>query len=288
MNSEDIKAFTKSLGLVHTGITSAIIPKPPYHEHICPLASGQGDDRYQPEALLTGCQSIIVILFPYYDNLPAQYNISLYAQAEDYHIVVNDYLHQIVTFLEEKEPTSRHVCCVDTSPLADRWLAYQAGLGFIGENGCFINPACGSYCYIGSILSTIPLCADQPMSDECQHCGACKACCPGDCLSDSHFHYEHCKSYLTQKKGDLTAVEQGIIKKTPLIYGCDECQKICPHNRHLPVTPIPAFRKNKIIWLHRQDIQNLSNRQFKAIYGNRAFAWRGKKILLRNMNYTEQ
>ena len=288
MTPTDVKEFIRSLGLDCVGIAPAILPKPSYEENICPLAAGHGPERYNPQALLANCQSIIVILFPYFNGIPNHHNISIYAQTRDYHLVIKDYLTQVQAFLESLCPASRQVLCADTSPLADRWLAYQAGLGFIGDNYCFINPTYGSFCYIGSILTTLCLEPDQPLAAECQHCGACRKACLGNCLNDTTFHYENCKSYLTQKKGSLTLPEQTIIAKSPLIYGCDECQKVCPHNHDIPLTPIPAFRENRSVWLERNDIEGLSNRQFQQKYGDCAFSWRGKKILLRNMDYTKQ
>lgn len=288
MDRQKIKNFIHSLGLSCTGIAPAILPIPTAKENICPLAAGQGAERYLPKALLPGCQSVIVVLFPYYAGDEGTHNISLYAQGEDYHWVIMTYLEKIRDFLETACPDSHHVCCADTSPLVDRWLAYQAGLGYFGDNYCFINPTYGSYCFIGSVLTTIDLTADVPLETDCGHCGACRTACLGSCLDGDVFHYEQCKSYLTQKKGSLTPPEISIIRKTPLIYGCDECQQVCPHNRDIPLTPLPEFRQSRLTWLAREDIALLSNRQFQAAYGKRAFAWRGKKILLRNMAYTGQ
>ncbi len=285
MTSSDVKAFLRGLGLLEAGIAALPLAAPEEEKQICPLASGQGADRYDLEALLPGCQAAIVILFPYYNGSPQDYNISLYAQGQDYHLALRAYLAQLQQFLEERCPGSSHYACVDTSPLADRWLAYEAGLGFIGDNDNFINRRYGSYCYIGSLLTTIPLAGDAPDDGECQHCSACRQCCPGQCLDEQGFHYERCKSFLTQKKGSLTLPEIEILQKTPLIFGCDECQRVCPHNAGLTPAALPEFRQDLLPRLTARDLQDLSNRQFRAAYGSRAFAWRGKAVLLRNLEY---
>ena len=175
---------------------------------------------------------------------------------------------------------------VDTSPLAERDLAVQAGVGFLGDNGCLINETYGSWCFVGAVLTTVPLTPDQPRNQECLHCGNCSRACPGDCFQSGRYDYRSCKSYLTQKKGELTAEEIAIIQKTPLIFGCDACQDCCPHNARAKETPLPEFRQERIPRLEESTLEAMANRQFREAYGDRSFAWRGKKILLRNLELT--
>lgn len=282
MNADFIKDAAAGLGLPCVGIAAAHLPVPLQPQPICPLASGKGAERYDLTALLPGCQAAVVVLFPYYAGKEEATNLSLYCQIEDYHLVVPAYLEKLAAVLSEKGGQQR--CIVDTSPLTERLLAVQAGLGFIGDNQCLIHPVYGSYCFIGAVLTTLPLTPDRPSGGECLHCGACQRHCPGGCISTDGYDYHLCKSYLTQKKETLTPEETAVIAKTPLIFGCDECQRVCPHNRNLPVTPIKEFRQNRLFHLKREDIETLTNRQFRAAYGNRSFAWRGKKILLRNLD----
>jgi epoxyqueuosine reductase len=286
MNSSEIKRFAYTLGLDCVGIAPAKLPLPAQADDpVCPFTAGRSPDRFQPTTVLPGAQAVIVVLFPYYTKVTGQSNLSVYAQCRDYHLVVHDYLEDLCHYIDSCCPGSEHVLCVDTAPLADRWLAYQAGLGFFGDNQCFFHPRYGSYCYIGSIVTSLPLEPDAPLQRQCLHCGACSQACPGQCLTDGSFHYERCKSYLTQKKGELTMKEQHIIARTPLIFGCDECQQACPLNEQAAETPLASFRQDRLQQLRPNDITGLTNRQFKAAYGDRAFAWRGKAILLRNMAY---
>lgn len=287
MNSQAIKDFAKTLHLDAVGIAPAQLPLPPaaYRQSpLCPLASGTGMERYSPQRLLPSCQAIIVILFPYYIGPEAEGNVSLYCRSLDYHSIVHQYLEKIESFLRAAVPEIETRSIIDTSPLDDRWLAYQSGLGFFGDNHCFIHDRYGSYCFIGSILTSLPLEPDAPQVRECLHCGQCQARCPGRCFHDGRYDYRLCKSFLTQKKGSLSLPELQVLQQTPLLFGCDECQRHCPHNKDIVATPLPEFYENRLLTLHRNDISALSNRQFQTQYGTRAFAWRGKKILLRNFD----
>lgn len=286
MDSTTVKQFAASLGLNCVGIAPASLPQPPHADQaLCPLAAGTGAERYEPQRLLPSCRSVIVILFPYYTAASPKANLSLYCQSLDYHSIVQTYLARITAYLQEHFPDSEHCSIIDTSPLDDRWMAYQAGLGFFGDNRCLINDTYGSYVFIGSILTSLPFEPDAPLSKECLHCGACRSACPGHCFSGSIYDYSRCKSYITQKKGSLTLPEIHCLKKTPLIFGCDVCQDSCPHNARIQPTPLPEFYQHRLLQLRRTDIESLSNKQFQQAFGNRAFAWRGKKVLLRNMEY---
>lgn len=229
-----------------------------------------------------------MVLFPYYQQPLAGANLSLYCQFSDYHPVVRTYLEKITGWMGKNWPESRQLAIVDTSVLAERQLAVEAGLGFVGDNECLINRTYGSWCFIGAVLTTLPLELDAPERGECCHCGACARNCPGDCYRSGLYDYRTCKSYLTQKKGELQPEELAILRKTSLVFGCDECQRCCPHNAHVPVTPLPEFRRDRLATLQAKDLEPLTNRQFREKYGSRAFAWRGKKILLRNLALLEE
>ena len=285
MNSTFIKEYAAQLGLTCTGIAPAHLPEPAIAAPVCPLASGYGPERYDLTGLLPGCQAAVVVLFPY--SLPEvkPANLSLYRQLPDYHLIVPAYLEKIAARLAGLGGTQRAIA--DTSPLTERLLAVQAGLGFVGDNQCLIHPVYGSYCFIGAVLTTLPLDPDAPNQGECLHCGACYRHCPGACLSKDGYVYERCKSYVTQKKGDLSPEECAIIRQTPLIFGCDECQRVCPHNAAVPETPIAEFHQSRLPFLTEADLEGLTNKQFRSAYGTYPFAWRGKKILLRNLDITQ-
>ncbi|MGP2528747.1 epoxyqueuosine reductase [Acidaminococcus sp. LBK-2] len=286
MDKERLKAFCRSLGLTEVGVAPCRLPVPDPLPEVCPLAAGKGPERYDLSQLLPGCRAAVVALFPYFLEPVKGSNLSLYCQLTDYHKVVPLYLEKIAGWLQAQAPESRQMTIVDTSPLAERDLAVQAGVGFLGDNGCLINETYGSWCFVGAVLTTVPLTPDQPRNQECLHCGSCSWACPGDCFQSGRYDYRSCKSYLTQKKGELTAEETAIIQKTPLIFGCDACQDCCPHNARAKETPLPEFRQERIPRLEESTLEAMTNRQFREAYGDRSFAWRGKKILLRNLELT--
>ena len=116
----------------------------------------------------------------------------------------------------------------------------------------------------------------------------CIDVCPGKCLTPDRFNPWRCKSYLTQKKQTLTPAEEEIIKKTPLIFGCDECQKYCPFNEKAKDSPLPEIKQDRISTLTKEELASLSNRGFLKKYREYAFSWRGRLVLLRNLDIIEK
>ena len=249
----------------------------------CPFTAADIDERligttdFMPH-------SAIVCLFPYHVPHEGPTNLSRYTWATDYHLIVTDYLQRLVDELKTTALDASFSIHCDTSPLADRYMAYLAGLGFYGKNKCFINPTWGSYIVIGTVLTTLEFESNTPMTDTCMSCNRCITSCLGQCLNGNEFNYATCKSYLTQKKGDLTDDEQAIIRKSPLLFGCDVCQEVCPHNKDLPTTPIIEFQSIEP-YVDVDELESMTNKEFKAKHGHRAFSWRGKKILIRNQEY---
>ncbi|MBE7034327.1 MAG: DUF1730 domain-containing protein [Ruminococcaceae bacterium] len=230
-------------------------------------------------------KSAIVCLFPYFSGY-AEGNLSLYARSRDYHKVIREKLSPVCDFIHSLDSTAECEIFADIGPEVDRKLAYKAGLGFYGKNGMLINDDFGSFFFIGYILCSLDLDADKPLNETCIGCNKCIENCPGGALGEK-FQLEKCASHISQKKGDLTESEIAILKKSGLIFGCDMCQKVCPHNNITP-KPMKEFTEDIVNSLSLEDIENLSNREFMKKYGNRAFSWRGKGVLERNIKITER
>lgn len=226
-------------------------------------------------------KSAIVCLFPYFQGYSAG-NLSLYARSIDYHLIIKEKLDVLTEFIRTLSPESICENFADIGPEIERQLAYDAGLGFFGKNGMLINDDFGSYFFIGYILCDLPLEDDKPLDKSCMRCNACINACPGGALGGG-FDISKCASHISQKKGELTESEIAILKKSGLIFGCDTCQHVCPHNNITP-KPLCEFTDDLIHSLNIEDIENLSNKEFIRKYKNRAFSWRGKNVLLRNIN----
>jgi epoxyqueuosine reductase len=260
-----------------------ILEKRHANGHYTSFEEKQLQKRVNPFLTMESCRSIIVCLFPYFTGFKEPSNISVHAYGRDYHIIVKDYLEKIATSLADKIQGFEYLTFTDNGPLPERHLAYLADLGFFGKNSLLITNKYGSYVFIGYIMNNFPFEPDSPSNKSCQNCGECIRHCPGNALSENFgFNPGRCISYITQKKGPLSTEESNILKRQSSIYGCDICQKVCPYNVDIPITPIPEFLDDNIYALDYENLRDMSEREFRKKYKDRAFSWRGRKVLLRN------
>lgn len=288
-----LKDFCQSLGLDHVGIA----PMGPYDEleerlldrlqrgYSTGMEEQDIKKRIDPKVTMEDGESIIVVLFPYFTTHGEGANISKYTYPTDYHILAKDKLEEIGMFLNKEINNFKYQVFVDTGPLVDRDLARLAGLGYFGLNNHIITDVYGSYVFIGYIINNYPFEPDTPQQRNCIQCGACIEHCPGGALlGEFQMDPRKCLSFITQKKQDLTEQELQILRKNKSVFGCDICQDVCPHNKAIAYTPINEFKQDLMYSLNEEEIAALSNREFKKKYGNRAFSWRGKKVILRNFD----
>ena len=158
----------------------------------------------------------------------------------------------------------------------------KSGLGIKGQNGLIINEKYGSFVFIGTLLTDAVFDEEEytfaKEKKSCIGCGLCKKNCAF--LMDET---DICWSKLTQRK-NVTDGELEIIRKHSLVWGCDTCQEICPHNRDVSETPIEFFCKDLLERIDAEMIENMPKDEFSK----RAYAWRGKKTLLRNLGFDKQ
>lgn len=226
---------------------------------------------------------VYVAAFPYFAGRSPG-NLALYCRGEDYHRVLLRRLTHVCEALQREHPAHQFLPGTDSSPLPERLLARLAGLGEVGEHGLLILPPYGSYLFLGTILTDLPLESTLPSAaGACTHCGACRRACPTQALTAKGFDHTRCLSHLSQKKGDLSPWEADALRNSPLIWGCERCQAACPHNHKPQETEIAEFREPLLSCLHAEDLADLTNRGFRERYGDRAFAWRGPAVLRRNL-----
>ena len=123
---------------------------------------------------------------------------------------------------------------------------------------------------------------------DCVSCGQCIVACPTGALTEQGCEVTHCLSDLTQRKGPLPPEAAEQVRRSPTVWGCDLCQKACPHNQAAALTPLPEFRENLLCSLTLAELEPLSNKAFRRQYARRAFSWRGIGPLRRNLALKEE
>jgi epoxyqueuosine reductase len=206
----------------------------------------QARRRKDPGLILPGARSVIVVLDNYYqadteaDLQPPR--IAKYARGQDYHRVTQRRLGALAEFLKEQGATLTRTYA-DAGPVPERELAQRAGLGWIGKNTMLVNPRAGSFFFIGSIFTDLPLPADAPFeSDRCGSCTRCLDACPTDAFVEPRvLDATRCISYLTiEQRGAIP--EELADRFEGYAFGCDICNDVCPWNqRFAQTTTIPEF-----------------------------------------------
>lgn len=260
-----IKAEANRLGFDLIGFTN---PSPPQSFAIFENWLAQGrhagmaylarpdavERRANPQLILPGVKTIVVVALRYprpqdAPAFPAQPTgkIAAYAWGEDYHQTIPQRLSELVHRLREETQTPfEWKILTDSGPVLERDLAQRAGLGWIGKNGCLINPRLGSYFLLGELFLTLEIEPDQPF--ETDHCGSCQRCiqsCPTHCiLPDRTLDAGRCISYLTiENKGAIPPNLREAVGEW--VFGCDICQQVCPWNlRFARPQNDPAFYPN--------------------------------------------
>jgi epoxyqueuosine reductase len=175
--------------------------------------------------------------------------VSLYARGRDYHKVIRSRLQILAMELEEKLQAAfselnyslQYRVFTDSAPLMEVELARKAGLGWRGKHTLLLNRESGSFFFLGEILINVPLPIDAPVD---AHCGSCQACidiCPTKAITAPYqLDARRCISYLTIEHHDAIPVEFRSAMGNR-VYGCDDCQLICPWNKYAQLSTVPDF-----------------------------------------------
>ncbi len=220
-------------------------------------------------------ESVIVACFPYlldeenYKNI----NISKYAVVADYHSVALGRLNSAVEKLKELYPHGEFTAFADNSPVPEVRAACMAGLGVRGLNSLLITEKYGSYVFIGEIVTNLKLDPDGYAEKNCIGCKKCIEACPSGALSETGFEKSACLSEITQKKGELSEKEKQLMTECGCVWGCDICQDVCPMNKNAAATQIEEFILSPIPFVEEG-----------CPLENRAYEWRGRKVIERNIS----
>ena len=206
------------------------------------------EKRFDPQRLLPGTVRIISARMDYspeaFPNAlkdPSIAYVSRYALGRDYHKVVRKRLAKIARKLVAATGGT-HRAFVDSAPVLERPIAEKAGLGWVGKNTLILNRQAGSFFFLGEIFTDIPFEVSTPNGKD--HCGSCSSCitsCPtGAIVGPRELDARLCISYLTiEFKGSIPLELRPLVGNR--IFGCDDCQLVCPWNRFAPQTEVSDF-----------------------------------------------
>lgn len=245
------------------------------------------EKRINPKLYMQEGKTIISIAFPYYheDQENNKSNgFSIYTKRLDYHRVVKKYLEEIGRYIESLG--GRVVSFVDSNALPERYIAYLAGVGFIGRNNMIITSKYGSYVFLGEIITDLEIhCKEQRNFTEISHykeCQTCQQCiveCPTKSINKNRCNPNICLSYITQKK-DISDQEIDLLKGN--IFGCDFCQLKCPYNKGVQVNVLKEFETLKYMNDDAYIYADMDNKYFKENISRTSCGWRGKNVIKRN------
>jgi len=217
-----------------------------------------GSKRSRPAQLVPGTVRIISVRMDYWPEPsaaarqvlddPLQAYLSRYALGRDYHKVLRKRLQQLARRIEQRVGPFGYRAFTDSAPVLEKALAQKAGLGWIGKHTNLIDDRGGSWFFLGELFTDLPLPVDPPATEHCGTCQACIECCPTRAIvAPYQLDARRCIAYLTiELRGSIPEEFRPLIGNR--IYGCDDCQLVCPWNRFAQ-----ASRENDFMPRHRLD-----------------------------------
>lgn len=253
----DIKVWGRELGFQQVGISDIALGEHPAHMQAW-IARGFHADmdfmadpkRLHPAELIPGTARVISVRMDYWpedtrapDILrdPTRAYISRYALGRDYHKTVRKRLQKFAERIQEAVGDFGYRAFVDSAPVMEKPFAEQAGLGWMGKHTVIINRNAGSYFFLGELFTDLPLPVDAPVSKHCGSCTACIDICPTQAIvAPYQLDARKCISWLTIEFEGMIPEEL----RRPIgnrVFGCDDCQLVCPWNRYAKASPESDF-----------------------------------------------
>ena len=300
---EDIRAWALDLGFDDIGISDINLAE---HEAYLLnwLKSGMqgemdymqrhGTKRSRPNELVPGTVKIISVRMNYYppnardaDEILEQSQlayISRYALGRDYHKVMRKRLQTLAEKIQDQVGEFGYRAFVDSAPVLEKALANKAGLGWIGKHTNLLSEQAGSWFFLGELFTDLPLPVDETMSSHCGSCAACIDICPTKAIIAPYkLDARKCISYLTiEHKSAIPEQYRKAIGNR--IYGCDDCQLVCPWNKFSNTSPLADFAKrHNLDSIHLTEIFLWTEAQFLYFTEGSAIRRIGYQQWLRNI-----
>ena len=256
----DIKKWARKIGFDKVGIADVDIVQAEkrlqdwlakrFHGEMGYMAH-HGTKRTRPAELLPGTIRIITVALNYMPeamedslrvlDLPDVGYISRYALGRDYHKVIRNRLQKLADKINQEYGEFGYRAFCDSAPVMEKALAERAGLGWYGKHTNILNRNDGSWFFLGELYVDLPLITDKTTSAHCGSCTACIDICPTQAIVNPYeLDARKCISYLTIELHGSIPIElrKGLGNR---IYGCDDCQLVCPWNRYARITAEPDF-----------------------------------------------
>lgn len=256
-----VRALAREMGFQRCGITGIELGEDEAHLRDW-LAQGlygsmewmarHGDKRARPDELIPGTLRVISVGLDYgrNDSDDAWHTladgerayVARYALGRDYHKLMRNRLQKLAERIQGEVGPFGHRVFVDSAPVLERALARNAGLGWIGKHTCLIDKDGGSWFFLGEIYVDLPLPIDAPASAHCGTCTRCIDVCPTQAITAPYrLDARRCISYLTiEHEGAIPEELRPAIGNR--IFGCDDCQLVCPWNKFAKRSDEPDFR----------------------------------------------
>ncbi|QPK64763.1 tRNA epoxyqueuosine(34) reductase QueG [Methylomonas sp. LL1] len=256
-----IKAWGAELGFQQIGISDTDLSQAEQHLQQWLNKNRHGDMHYmaahglkrsRPGLLQPGTRSIISARMDYLPEIPVHSHamlddpaaafVSRYALGRDYHKLIRNRLQKLADQMTAAVGSFGYRAFVDSAPVLEKAIAEKAGLGWIGKHSNLINRRAGSWFFLGEIYTDLPLPADASASRHCGQCRACLDICPTQAIvAPYQVDARRCVSYLTiELHGSIPEDLRPLLGNR--IYGCDDCQLICPWNRFAKLSAEADFK----------------------------------------------
>ena len=246
------------------------------------------EKRCDPQLVLPGARSVVVVALNYWqgDRPPPQRfavtgRIARYAWGQDYHELMLEKLNQLSATLSALG--GRQKCYVDTGPVLERDHAAEAGIGWHGKSTMLVDRKLGTWFFIGEILTTLDLPADEAQPPRCGSCQRCVTACPTGAITEPHrLDARRCISYLTiELKGPIPVELRPLIGDR--IYGCDDCLEVCPWNRFAAESREAAFAAAPAVGMPLREYLALEEKTFRELFRHSPIKRIKRRGFLRNV-----
>ena len=248
------------------------------------------EKRSSLDMVLSGVQSVVCLRTNYltedkdmsFVNEKKRGDVSLYALNEDYHEVLIQRHQKLEEKIKEEFGGCQTKIYIDTGPILEKPLAQSAGLGWVGKHTNLITEHIGSYYFISEILVDVPLKVSEPSLDQCGTCRSCIDICPTKAIVAPYIlDSRKCISYLTiELKGVIPLEFRKAMGNH--IYGCDDCQIVCPWNSFAVKTDEESFRARDGSF-QLIELMRLDDEAFRKRFKNSPVKRTKRRGLLRNV-----